>query len=602
VAEASFARSSSVKGPTGVDATPMLSDRVDVVWTNAAAKQDDVRVERSTDGGATWGTASVLPGNAVALVDEGRTPEQRVCYRVIAVSAKIESAPSSSDCTSPPAIPTGLSAAVVDVHTVDLSWTDRSGVEDGYYLTRWSGSNRSGETRIAELPANSTQYRDGSIPSAGAYTYRVRAKKDGGLGTPSDTTMAYVNVAPPPPPPNAPSALNAVAIGSVVASVTWTDNAADEEGFRVQRGPTSDGPWTTTVIYGANATAWSDQAAPEQSLCYRVIAFNKNGDSSPSNVDCAAYVFRPMNLAAQQIDDHTIDLSWTSSSALATTTEIERGPTNSGPFIVIATVPATARTYRDAGATPNTTYWYVVRNRRQDDVSDSYTMTAASTATAPPAPVSDLAAYPGSSTVIYVWWTDNATNESGFRVEKSSDGGSTWVSAGSELPDQRIFSDWNAVTELRMCYRVTAYNSAGDAPPSNIACTAPPAAATELSARKIDATTVELTWRDNSNVEDGYDILRSTGGFIDEMEVVGHVDANVTTFRDTTFPAGWFADYRVQPRKDGGWGDWGDYTEISDDPLIWTMTGKRTARPRQPLLAAPRAKMPIRHAPPSRRP
>jgi hypothetical protein len=74
---------------------------------------------------------------------------------------------------------------------------------------------------------------------------------------------------------------------------------------------------------------------------------------------------------------------------------------------------------------------------------------------------------------------------------------------------------------------------------------------------------VELTWRDNSGVEDGYDILKSIDGFIPWMEVIAHVDANVTTFRDTAAPR--FAyPYRVQPTRDGGVGDWSDYVEVNE--------------------------------------
>jgi hypothetical protein len=116
-----------------------------------------------------------------------------------------------------------------------------------------------------------------------------------------------------------------------------------------------------------------------------------------------------------------------------------------------------------------------------------------------------------SSTSLDVVWADNSTNEDGFRVYRSSDGGSTWALADTELAGRVYFVAVGREPERLMCYRVVAFNAAGDAPASNTACNTPPAAPSNQSLT-ITNDGWELTWSDNSAVEDGYQVWYYTAG------------------------------------------------------------------------------------------
>jgi fibronectin type III domain protein len=465
--------------------------------------------------------------------------------------------------------PSNLTASAVSPSQVDLAWRDKSSNETGFEVQRSTTGPSGTFAPLAKAGANVTTYSNTSLNPSTRYCYKVRAV-GGSSSNPkysafSSAACATTPAPPPPPqvgPKNPPSGLIAVSAGSSI-TLTWTDNSGDEEGFRVERSPNGSEPWALRFSTNANATIAGDGALPEQELCYRVMAFNNNGNSAASNIDCTTVLVGPSNLSASQVDAGTIELTWTNSSTLADAVEVYRAPTQNDPFSLIATLAGTASVYRDAGLNPNSSYWYKVRAKRQDDVSDSYAVVSGSTATMPPNAPSELLAYPTSSTSLVVWWQDNSLNESGYRVEQSDDGGTSWrTSKTINFADQRVWTNESAVTEQTVCYRVLAFNGAGESSTSNFACTAPPAAATELTATRIDATTVELTWRDNSGVEDGYDILQSTDGFIDNMEVIGHVAANITTFRDNN--ASWFAyPYRVRPAKDGGMGNWSNYVEVN---------------------------------------
>ena len=556
---ADFARIANMtvpKAPSAADAIPILSDRVDIFWTDNSTNEDGFRVERSADGGLTWALAKTLSVSSVAFVDEGRTPERRVCYRVIAFNAKGSSAPSNVDCTTPPATPTNVAAAALDAHTVRVTWTDNSAVETGYYLTRWTGDDRSSETRIGQAPANATTYRDTTMPSAAAYSYRVWATSDGGQGTPSAVATAS------PGAVTAPTNLM-VSATFMDITLTWADNSSDEDGFALERFGSPSWEWEPHGGYPANATSAFDQSysSAEQEICYRVSAFNARGRSAPTNKSCAYVMNAPSNVTARIADARTLELTWQNNSTFAASVEIRRGQSGA-PMTLVATLPLTTK-YRDTGLTPNITCWYELRAKLAQSVSESYRLSA-TIATTPPTGPTALAVSAFASSGLQAVWHDNASNESGYRIENSDDGGATWKTALTFPPDQETGFEFGLTPERIVCLRAVAFNASGNSPASNVVCTAPPATATALTAGIVGEHAVQITWRDNSAVEDGYDVLRTVivDDTLEETITIGHVATNVTEFLDAAY-AGGYANYRVVATLGAGSGDWSDYAEVN---------------------------------------
>jgi hypothetical protein len=176
--------------PANLSATPPFSSAVDVAWSDNSSTEGGFRVERAAVDGGPWSAVVNTGPNVTSHRDWGRTSEQQVCYRVIAFNAVGDSPPSNTDCTMPPTGPTNLIADSVDAQTVDLAWTDNSGVEDGYEVLRAAGSGSLGV--VAQLPANSTSYRDSGAISNVTYSYQVRANRDGGFSDVSNTATVGV--------------------------------------------------------------------------------------------------------------------------------------------------------------------------------------------------------------------------------------------------------------------------------------------------------------------------------------------------------------------------------------------------------------------------
>ncbi len=275
----------------------------------------------------------------------------------------------------------------------------------------------------------------------------------------------------------------------------------------------------------------------------------------------------PVNAAsnpnAVAVSESRIDIAWQDNSSNETGFEVHRSTTGpAGTFTLRASTGAGVTSFYDAGLTHSTQYCYKVRAFRITGRKTSYSefsTTACATTPAPPPPAapSGADATPSGSTTVRVGWWDNSTNEDGFRIERSLDAGASWTIAGTDGPNSTgFFYDIGRTSEQQVCYRVIAFNAGGDSPPSNTDCTTPPAAPTSLTVAAVDQATVELTWTDNSAVEDGYEVWTADPCCV----LLDLLPANSTSYRfsgngsyGTDDP--YLVSYFVQATKDGGYSD-----------------------------------------------
>ncbi|HTN72491.1 MAG TPA: fibronectin type III domain-containing protein, partial [Methylomirabilota bacterium] len=76
-------------------------------------------------------------------------------------------------------------------------------------------------------------------------------------------------------------------ISAAQLRVTWLDNSTNEDGFKIERGPATTGPFTQIGTVLANVTSYTDSGlADATNFCYRVRAFNAAQDSGYTNVVC----------------------------------------------------------------------------------------------------------------------------------------------------------------------------------------------------------------------------------------------------------------------------------------------------------------------------
>jgi hypothetical protein len=73
-----------------------------------------------------------------------------------------------------------------------------------------------------------------------------------------------------------------------------------------------------------------------------------------------------------------------------------------------------------------------------------------------------------SSSQINLSWTDNSNNETGFKVERSSDG-TTFTQIATVGANVTTYADTGLPALTKYYYRVRAYNAGGNSAYSNIA-------------------------------------------------------------------------------------------------------------------------------------
>jgi len=452
-----------------------------------------------------------------------------------------DSAPLDPDFAAGANGPTSLTATAVSYSQINLAWQDNA--RSGAFSLR-TGTGANVNTASESGLEGSTQY-----------CYKVRSYRITGRRTSYD---AFSNVAcvttPAVPVPAAPTSLSTVPRCCSYIDVTWTDNSTDETAFRVHRATTSNGPWTLIAATGANATFFTEFVSLEQVYCYRVLASNIGGDSGPSNADCTAMPATPTNLAGA-VSGGAVDLTWTDNSSLEDGFKVERSAAGA-PGSVIATLPVNTASYHDAGVTPNNTYTYSVRATRDGGTTFNSVPAQVVVATLPPNPATNVQVTPQSSSRVIVYWGDGSINEQGFRLERSTNGSAPWTTVATVGFNTTGSSDQGLSPEAQVCYRVVAFNSVADAPPSGTDCTRPPAGPTGFTATGVDVETVDFAWTDNSAVEDGYEVWGYDCYYYYScyVFVIATLGPNTTSFRYQDQTAYWYA-YTVVAKKDGGQSD-----------------------------------------------
>lgn len=91
-----------------------------------------------------------------------------------------------------------------------------------------------------------------------------------------------------PAPPVAPSAVSATGLNHSSIKINWTDNAANEAGFRVYKSDDNDQNFVLLATVPANTTTYTDNGLFANAVrYYKVSVFNANGESFAAAGDSA---------------------------------------------------------------------------------------------------------------------------------------------------------------------------------------------------------------------------------------------------------------------------------------------------------------------------
>lgn len=180
---------------------------------------------------------------------------------------------------TPPAAPTTLTSRSASSSQIVLTWQDNATNEAGFRIQRCQDTGCTNFVRIRTVAANDASHTDRGLTADTTYRYRVRAY--GSVGDSDFTDIITATTGPV-----APTNLQGTVASSNQINLTWTDNSINELRYKVERCAHSD---CTNFVHiatvAANATTYQNSGlAPGATYRYRVRGYNRNGNSTYSNV------------------------------------------------------------------------------------------------------------------------------------------------------------------------------------------------------------------------------------------------------------------------------------------------------------------------------
>jgi hypothetical protein len=188
--------------------------------------------------------------------------------------------------------------------------------------------------------------------------------------------------------------------------------------------------------------------------------------------------------------------------------------------------------------------------------------TAPSAPTEPPAAPTGINASATSSSTITLGWTDASNNESGFYVERSTNG-TTFSQIAALGPNTKTYASTGLAAQTLHYFRVRAYNNVGASPYSAVvsatthapAPVSPPTRPSNVTGT-VGSGQVTVAWVDRSSNEDLFELERAkkVGASWGAYAPVTTVARNVTSYVDVPGIGTW--RYQVRAVNSGGASAW----------------------------------------------
>jgi len=352
-----------------------------------------------------------------------------------------------------------------------------------------------------------------------------------------------------------PTDLTALAMYNQI-NLSWIDNSNGEEGFSIERKQGLE-DFTEIAKVSPNTEFYLDiNLKTYTTYYYRVRAFAGSEFSNYSNEAFATTegmpqsggegLTAPSDLRAIVISEREVELRWRDNSDNEEGFKLERKALNS-EYREIAKLGVNINYYLDNTVTPKMFYYYRVKayNKSGESAYSNEVLVETKVGETPPeeekvplAP-SDLEGELKEET-IYFKWKDNSDNEEGFRLYISINEIDSYALYAQLPTNETSYEDSSLyIPENTYYFKLTAYNNVGESSPSNeimirikgLSETDPPLPPTDLKAEEIYEKDIVLSWRDNSDNEEGFKLERRKIGEA-KFEIVQTLPPNMTAFRD----------------------------------------------------------------------
>jgi len=325
---------------------------------------------------------------------------------------------------------------------------------------------------IATMPISNTgdffTWRNDTLKNITITGGNNRVLKAEIVGLPDDSNfdLNWINFIPTVAVPPTPTALSATPLSTSVIRLNWTD-VSGETGYYIERGDASGNNFTQVGSNAAGIVTYQVSGLTRATTyTFRVRAFNGIGNSPYSSVVTKATLdgspLPPSSLDKTGSTTTSVSISWQDNSSDETGFYIERGDASASKFAQVGST--SGNTFNVSGLTPSSNYTFRVRAYNGfGNSAYSNTLTASTVAEAlTPAKPSGLIQKAKTPTSISLVWTDNATNETGYRVKRQKSGAAETTIANNLPPNTRSYTDDGITPSTSYAYKVEAFITGGN--------------------------------------------------------------------------------------------------------------------------------------------
>jgi len=430
--------------------------------------------------------------------------------------------------TDPPAKPTNLVLQKLSDSELILFWDDSSDNENGFQIWRKEGG---GQYRlIKELAENATSHRDFGLSPFVTYFYKVRAFNEYGF-SPFSNEMSSTGGATG----EAPSNLEAEALGASAVRLTWIDNSSVENGFKIERKQISEDTWETAGFVGPNVQEFIDATnlLPGATYKYRVTALLSNSQAVSSEVSVTTAfndVPAPGNLVATfNSKTNSVVVTWTDRTLQENGTIIQRKKGTTGTYVEVGIAETDITTFTDSNLEPEVIYSYRAQHTTTGGTKTNFSnVDTAYVPKLPPLPPTNLKIIPIITNRSYglIWDYDKTQDIDGFELHIKDNTAGTDFTVFKLYSKDRIADSVVVPTQgNEYFFKIRAFRGSNFSLFSNIVSTSGGTGLFSVIALETTSNHVVLRWNDPFSNEVGYRVQRLS------------VTANETEFSDIALVA-----------------------------------------------------------------
>jgi hypothetical protein len=519
--------------------TQLTDSEVKLEWQLNSTIVGNYTIKRQVNSGG-YEVLTTVNKDTNSYTDTGLLTTNTYHYQVIGANGDVQTEPISNMISTTFAEITNFNISQENLFTGKLVWQHDCSYEEGYIIERREMSSRenplykmSGSVddevgkriankttnektiqkktlrdknfrefvQIANLVANTIDYYDDTLLPNHTYEYRIHAHT-----TLNESSVKLSQKLMEFPSPNN---LNLEQNDVHTFTLTWEDIELGEQHYIIERKIDDEVFSIVADNIQPGIEFYTDDINLRntfENVEYKIYAQYENESSVLSEISSVITFAAVNDLVYIHLNIHTIQLTWYDVNANEDGFNVEKRVA-SGNWEFLTSVTDT--TFIDETANINQDLMYRVQAFNGLNSTDFVETDIIDNTF--PAPT-DLQITQNNVHTFFITWKDNSEGEEGFSIERKIDTGS-YLSLGTNIANDTTFvDDFNIEDQYNtVYYRIKTYYQSefSDSLTGNYAISFP--APSNLNVEHLSIISIELSWSDNCNGEDGYKIDKKIG-------------------------------------------------------------------------------------------